>query len=312
MVSVRIRGFVPVKQQRSRWIPVLIALSLASAVVLSTESRQVPEWQKAAGSKLSFEVASIKLADPATSTPFIFPLDYSDFFGVANPHGRFVAQVPLAAYIAFAYRLWPAQEIRDAMLAHLPKWADTDQYVINALAAGSPSKDQMRLMTQSLLADRFKLTVHFERQEFSVQALVLDNPGKTGAKLNPHTDGVPCDVSQITSDVFVPLCGHVQAVNRPDNSVLMAGRNLTMNEIAATLSQLTGYFTHPVVDQTGLAGRFDFTLQWTRESNIPGPPDPQGSTMRDALVEQLGLKLKPTKMLMDTVIVDQVERPSEN
>jgi uncharacterized protein (TIGR03435 family) len=289
-------------------VAALVVLGLSGAVM----SSQVPEWQKATGGKLSFEAASIKPAEPGTSTPFIFPLDYSDFFGVADPHGRFAAQVPLSAYITFAYKLWPASEIRDAMLAPLPKWVSTDQYVIQAQAQGSPTKDQMRLMMQSLLANRFKLTIHFERQEFSVLALILDSPGKTGAKLNPHNNRVPCDDSMLTSNMFVPVCGHVQAVDRPDNSILMAGRNLTMNQIAATLSQLTGYFAHPVVDQTGLVGRFDFTLQWTRESIALVPPDPQGATMRDALFEQLGLKLKSTKVFMDTVVVDHVERPSEN
>jgi len=301
-------------------IAALLMLSLSGAVMQgqtpvgspSGESPQVPEWQKVAGGKLSFEVASVKLATPGQPTPSTFPLDYGDFFGVENPHGRFVQQVPLAAYIAFAYKLWPGQEIRDAMLAHLPKWAATDQYVINARAEGTPTKDQMRVMMQSLLAERFRLAAHFERQEFSVLALVLDNPGKTGAKVHPHLSSLPCDVTEVTSDVLVPLCGLVQAVGRPDNSILMAGRNLTMNQIAATLSQLPGYFAHPVVDQTGLDGRFDFTLQWTRESNDPVAPDPQGTTMRDALLEQLGMKLKSTKVLMDSLVVDHVERPSEN
>lgn len=291
-----------------RCIAPLILLSLSGALVRAQTRIERPS----AGDKLSFEVASVKRAAAGTSTPSTFPLDYGDFFGVANPHGRFIAQTPLAAYIAFAYKVWPAQEIRDAMLLHLPKWAETDQYVINAQAEGDPTKDQLRVMMQSLLADRFKLAVHLERQEFSVLALVLDTPGKTGPKLNPHTDGVACDASKVTADVFVPVCGLVQAVDRPNNSVLLAGRNLTMNQIAATLSQLTRYFPHPVVDQTGLDGRFDFTLEWTRESNDSVPPDPQGSTMRDALVEQLGLKLKSTKAPIDTVVIDRVERPSEN
>src|SRR5262245_21500122 len=119
-------------------IAALLMLSLSGALMQgqtpvrspSSASPQVPEWQKVAGGKLSFEVASIKPATPGQSTPSTFPLDYGDFFGVENPHGRFIQQVPLAAYIAFAYKLWPGQEIRDAMLTHLPNWAATDQYVI--------------------------------------------------------------------------------------------------------------------------------------------------------------------------------------
>jgi bla regulator protein BlaR1 len=291
-----------VKQQKLCCVAALIALSLSGAFVKA----QSP------GNPAPFDVASIKPAQPGQSTPPSVPLDYGDFFGVTNPHGRFVQQAPLAAYIGFAYKVWPSQEIREAMLTHLPKWAETDPYVINAQAQGNPTKDQMRRMMQSLLADRFKLAVHFERQEFSVFALVLDNPGKPGPKLNLHTDGVPCDVSKMTGDDFVPVCDLVQAVDRPNNAILLSGRNLTINQIAAALSQLARYFTHPVVDQTGLDGHFDFTLQWTRESNDLIAPDPQGSTMRDALVEQLGLKLKSTKAFLDTIVVDHVERPSEN
>jgi bla regulator protein BlaR1 len=308
-------------------IAALIMLSLAPAFVraqsLSREPVLVPEWQKAAGGKLSFEVASIKPGDANKFTPPNVPLGYSDFFGVANPHGRFVAQFPLEAYIAFAYKLWPSQELREVMLAHSPKWVSTDAYVINAQAEGSPTKDQMRLMIQSLLAERFKLAVHFERQEISVLALVQDKPGTMGAKLYPHSNGPACDVlkpptipmTQLPAgDGFLSAvnCDNVQAIDRPNSSVLMAGRNLTMDQIAATLSQLSRYFAQPVVDQTGLGGRFDFILEWVRESNNPVSPDPQGTTIQEALQDQLGLKLKSTKASVETLVIDHVERPSEN
>jgi uncharacterized protein (TIGR03435 family) len=93
-------------------------------------------------------------------------LDITDalsFSGAGSPHGHLVAQAPIETYIAFAFKVWPSGEIRDAMLAHVQKWVTTDQYVINAQAEGDPTKDQMRRMMQSLLADRFKLAVHFER-----------------------------------------------------------------------------------------------------------------------------------------------------
>ena len=200
------------------------------------------------------------------------------------------------------------------MIAHAPKWVSSDEsYVINAQAEGNPTKDQMRLMLQSLLADRFKLAVHFERREFSVLALVLEEPGKTGPKLNPHCNDPPCDVAKVTSDVFVIPCGLVQAVDRPNNSILAAGRSLTMEEIAQFLSSISisGNFAHPVVDQTGLVGRLDFSLQWTRQTNNTVTPDP-GTSMQEALEDQLGLKLKSTKAFMDNLVIDHVERPSEN
>src|SRR5262249_40396286 len=245
-------------------------------------SPQAAEWQKAAGGNMQFEVASIKLADPDKFTPPTFALDFLDSFNGTNPHGRFFAVFPLAVYIEFAYKLWPSQELREAMLAHLANWVSTDKYAINARSEGNPTKNQMRLMLQSLLADRFKLAVHFQRRETLVLALVLDNPGKTGAKLNSHSDDVPCDVSKVTSDTLVPVCGHAEAIPKPNNSLLMSGRNLTMNQIAGIFSYLSADFAHPLVDQTGLAGRFDFTLEWTRESNKPGPaPANPGLTIQE-------------------------------
>jgi bla regulator protein blaR1 len=298
----------------------LIVLSLPRTIVhaqtpaetIPIESSQVPEWQKAAGGKMLFEVASVKLGNAGTFTSPNFALDFLDSFSGANPHGRFVAQFPLRTYVGFAYKLFPySQEQNDTMLAHVPKWVSTDQYAVNAKAEGDPTKDQMRLMMQSLLVDRFKLAVHFERLEVPVLALVLDKPGRTGAKLNPHSNGVPCDVSP-PSDVFPPVCNVISAIGRPNNSFLMGSRNVTMAQVAASLTS-AGRLARPVVDQTGLDGRFDFTLEWIGESNDPAPADLQeGTTFQEALQEQLGLKLKSTKATMDTLVIDHVERPSEN
>ena len=108
-------------------------------------------------------------------------------------------------------------------------------------------------------------------------ALVLDKPGQTGPKLKPHDDVVPCDVlPKVTGDVFVLPCGPLLAVDRPNNSILSGGRDFTMDQIAWYLTSFPG-IDHPVVAQTGLSGRFDFTLQFTRETNAV-TPDP-GTTM---------------------------------
>ena len=306
-------GVPPVFVAALAAIGALIALSPASAPARAqTPVDTMPEWQRAAGGKLSFEVASIRPADPAKRTPSNFIMDVNDLFyaGASNPHGHLVAQLSLQGYINFAYKIWPAREQQDAMIASQSRWVSADQYVINAESQGNPTKDQMRLMMQSLLADRFKLTVHFERRETQVLALVLDRPGKTGPKLNIHPDDVPCDLAKVNSDSFVLPCNIVQAVDRPNDSILLSGRNLTMVEIANNLTPLGAYFPHPVVDQTGLVGRFDFSLQWTRQTTNP-VPDP-GTTMQEALQDQLGLKLRATKVFIDTLFIDHVERPTEN
>ena len=301
---------------------VLTALIVSGAPMRAqTTVDTVPEWQKAAGDKMSFEVASIKLADPGGKyIPANFPWDITDalsFSGTGSPHGHMVGQGTIAGssagYVEFAFKVWPSGEIRDAMLARVGKWVTADQYVINAQAQGDPTKDQMRLMMQSLLADRFKLTVHFERRGTQVIALVLEKPGKTGAKLNPHSNDPPCDVAKVTSDLFVLPCGVVQLADRPNNTIVMSGRNLTVDQIAWYLTLFPRDFGngHPVVDQTGLVGRFDFSIQWTRRTNDPVTLEP-GTTMQEALQDQLGLKLKSTRAFVDTLIIDHIERPTEN
>ena len=167
------------------------------------------------------------------------------------------------------------------MLASLPKWVATDGFVIDARAAGDPTKDQMRLMLRSLLADRFKLAVHFETQETAAFALVLERPGKTGPKLRPHNEGPSCDVlvkmpprgSPVSiPEVFPPICGTYMLVPAPNGTVLLGSRDTTMQLVADSFPFL-GNLGRPVVDNTGLTGSFDFTLNFVNESNRPAPPD---------------------------------------
>ena len=189
------------------------------------------------------------------------------------------------------------------MLAHAPKWVSTDPYSINAAAEGNATKDQMRLMLQSLLADRFKLAARVEHHEARTLALVLDEPGKTGANLYPHSNGPPCD----TPGVFA--CNSISAVFKPNNVISFGGRDLTMAQIAAALSgppRLT--LELPLVDQTGLKGQFDFSVEFAREPTNPDDP----TAYQDALQDQLGVKLKATTASIETLVIDRVERPTEN
>src|SRR5207248_1829340 len=86
-----------------------------------------------------------------------------------------------------------------------------------------------------------------------------------------------------------------------------------VRECLAAALTASGRLARPVVDQTGLGGRFDFTLEWIPDSNDPAPADLQEeTTFQEALQDQLGLKLKSTKIAMDTLVIDHVARPSEN
>jgi uncharacterized protein (TIGR03435 family) len=136
--------------------------------------------QTPGGSKMAFDVASVKPSK--LPWPPNFPLDGGN---AKTPGGRLSATTGLSVYISFAYKLSLSES--QTVAAQLPKSVSTDFYEIEARAEGNPTKDQMRLMMQALLADRFKLAVHFETREAPVFALILAKPGKTGPKLIPLT-----------------------------------------------------------------------------------------------------------------------------
>jgi uncharacterized protein (TIGR03435 family) len=313
--------------------PVLVGIANAPAILAQSPSG-VPQWQAAAGGHMAFEVASVKLMKPGSRghAPN-FALDNGDAFTDPrtgeSPHGRCSATFPLPAFISFAYKLSLAPDQRHAMLADLPKWIDTDLIEINAKAAGNPTKDQMRLMMQSLLAERFHLAVHYETQDMPIYALTLIKPGTWGPKLIRHTDGPPCDVfgpqNPATglidpgADVFPPRCETQTSVPGKNRRTVQGSRNTTMALFAESVGRTAG---RPVVDRTGISDRIDYRLEWTPESNIPsnGPripdvevePDPNPVTFVDAVREQLGLKLQSTKAPVQILVIDHIERPAEN
>jgi bla regulator protein blaR1 len=305
---------------------------LASFFAIGALQAQSPEltgWEKAAGGKMAFDVASIK----PTKSPRLpnFPLNNGD----AKPPGGYMsASFSLPAYIGFAYKLDAFQW--KEMNAQLPKWAGED-YALDAKADGNPTKDQMRLMMQSLLADRFKLRVHFETREVPVFALTLVKPGKVGPKLRPHSEGPPCPDSFEMDKPFTPLspptkagvvfptqCGTSAQILGVSEGTWIGSRNTTMELLASDiygLGSLSGEVDKPVVDRTELKGGFDFILElpagtislFPKPPNPDDPqPDPKGTPLLNALSKQLGLKLVPDKRPVRVLVVDHVEKPTEN
>jgi uncharacterized protein (TIGR03435 family) len=250
----------------------------------------------------SFEAISIRQSQPDSTVH------------VSLQKSRLSANAPLWVYIITAWHLILSREQIDAMNAPLPEWASADKFEINAVAEGYPSEDQMRLMLQALLAERFRLKVHFESAQAPVLALVPDKPGKTGPKLRLHSEGPSCDVH---SNVFPPVCEQFSATGKPNHGMLVGARNVTIGQIATFLTSL-GRMGRPVVDQSGFNGTFDFTLEFTptpKDSSLPAQdasPESQGTTLQEALEEQLGVRLRATTAALNTLVVDHVERPSEN
>jgi bla regulator protein blaR1 len=308
----------------------------AAAAQPAVQRQGTPKWQIDAGGRMAFDVASIKLSKPDTFFPPAFPLDSGDAFTnpqMQPPSGRFSATAPLSVYISFAYKLHASHWQLDATTSHVPKWADTDRFEIQARAPANTTKDQMRLMMQSLLAERFQLVVHFETREVPVLAMTLIKPGRPGPGLRPHDQGPPCDAPP-TPGLFPAGCSIVAQNFLADGQRLGSGRSVTMTEIAGYMPAM-GFLDRPVIDRTGLAGKFDLKIQWKPDpasigggraipkkgSSGPAPspsttqgsePEADGPSFIQALRDQLGLRLVTSRGPLETLVIDRVERPSEN
>ena len=258
---------------------------------------------------MAFEVATVK---PGEFVLPSFPLDAGDSFRQTG--GRFIANFPLFQFVMFAYKINPAPEQRQKMLARVPDWFSNTRYTIEGQAAGNPTKDQFRLMVQSLLEERFKLGVHWETQQAPVFALELVTSGKLGPNLKPHAENPPCDPKAFAGASELLSCGNIGSRRDPQGgSVITGSRNLTMALLANSLPNLSrGEVDRPVVDRTGLRGGFDFTMSGGGPV-LPGvPPDPQAPSFVQVLREELGLKLVSTTGPVQVLMIDRVERPSEN
>jgi uncharacterized protein (TIGR03435 family) len=268
----------------------------------------------------SFEVASVRENKSDEKNYSNFPLNSGPQYDSIG--GLFVARnMLLLQYIVFAYKpnMFQIQEFR----SKLPDWTRSSHFDIQARASGSPTKDDMRLMMQSLLADRFQMKVHHETREVSVFALVLVKPGQTGPNLQPHpVDDPECLKTQLPKSVagaYPVACGAGASIApRIEGDMATAGYNVSMEWVANALGGTANIVDRPVVDRTGLTGNYDFKVEFAPEPNNSASAgaalqdEPGGPSFADALKKQLGLKLVLQKMPIDIVVIDHLERPSEN
>lgn len=291
---------------------VCVALTaVVAASALPAQEAVVPDWQTKAGGKMEFEVASIREDKGPFETPS-FALSADDWF--REPNGRFHADFAVVTYITFAYKLWVPSEELDVMLAHAPVWVKSTRFKIEATAPLHATKDQYRLMMQSLLTERFGLKVHFENREMPVFEMTLLQAGQPGPKLIPHAKGLDCDAKP-TADVFPSFCYGYAAMPK-DGGFLAGSRATTMSQIGnfiGTIGESTGETGRPVVDKTGLRGLWDFTV-WGQSpfQKTDSEAAQQLPTILEAIRDQLGLRLKPAKDTIPVLIVDHIELPSAN
>jgi bla regulator protein BlaR1 len=208
--------------------------------------------------------------------------------------------LPIEILITSAYNLRPGSGKR---IIGGPEWLrqDIDQYEIQAkiddtqfatMQKMTPEqqRQQIALMEQSLLADRFKLKVHFETRELPIYTLVI---AKGGPKLTPAKEGEPTKLSAVTN-------GQLTATA------------VTIDQFAH--SPLLGPATHgqPVIDQTGLKGTYDFTLNSGPEQSATDTTVETDPPMFTAIQQQLGLRLVPSKGPVEVIVIDHIEQPSAN
>jgi uncharacterized protein (TIGR03435 family) len=298
------------------------------ARVPATQTARLPQWQRAAGGRLSFEVASVRLSAPnAPPGESSFQINAQDDFSPTG--GFFRSSAHLIMYIIFAYKIVDTSQY-GPLLTQLPKWGNTDQFVIEARAEGNPTKNQYRLMMQSLLADRFKLAIHTETRQLPVYALILSKPGKPGPQLRTHPDDIPCPHKPAAAAPIapgstpLPYCDVVQGWQPEAGQQHMRMVNANMEQIAAYLSEMAFDFgglwemdNRSIIDQTGLSAKFDMDMEFALPKPSPPPgtdpmPDAPGLTFVNALRDQLGLKLVKQTGPVDVFVIDHVERPSEN
>ncbi len=238
----------------------------------------------------SFEVASVKPDSSASGNS-----------GVRFTPGRLNAEnASLRFLITWAYN------VRAFQLSGGPGWIDSAKYDIDAKVEGNASPAQIRLMLQTLLEERFKLTLRREMKEHALYELVV---AKTGLKLK--ASGADC-AALARED---PGGGQrrSQCGAWSSNDTQLNGTKISMAQFVEGLSN---FLDLPVIDKTGFAQNFDVHLEWTsddRGAAPAGPPgDAPGPGIFTAVQEQLGLKLQSAKGPVETLVIDHVEKPDAN
>ena len=289
----------------------------------SVKSQTTPAGQKTVGSNLAFEVASVR-QNKSDQEAY---MNVSPVFGDSpvSTGGLYSARnVPLIQFISFAYNL---TQVQLQSVVSQARWTAEDKFDIEARAAGDPDKAQYRLMMQSLLADRFKLVVHRENRQVPIYALVLVKPRKLGAQIRIHKPDDPvCTANpeptlhgpvEVDAQGFPLACGGPLGMKASAPARMKdGGRDVAMTRFAAITTGV-GEVDRPMVDETGIKGTVDYTLEWGKAYRGNGltpdiQPDPDAPTFQEALKEQLGIKMVSKRGPQELFFIDHLERPSEN
>ena len=240
----------------------------------------------AADASMTFEVATVRPSKPDVPGK-LFTFKGRQFMTI---------NTTVADLITFAYGVHARQ------ITAGPEWLESDKYDVTGQpeAQGQPNERQVRALVRSLLADRFKLEVQRGTKDLPVYALTVGTGGPKLSRNDTNPNGLPA--------LFFKGLGTLPALNA------------SMADFAGVMQ--AAVLDRPVVDKTGLSGRFDFTLRWTPDDSqfrgmgvrVPAPVDDPNAPpgLFTAIQEQLGLKLESTNAPVEVLVITRVERPSEN
>lgn len=266
----------------------IVALALTVSVVRAQGTAVAQGPAAGQGAAPAFEVATIK--------PTALDAKAGRYITMQGTN-RFVAKYyTLKLLIAAAYDLSPK------VISGGAAWVDDEHFDIEALTPGDarPARPEQMAMLRTLLSERFKLSFHREPKEFSIYALEVD---KGGPKLK-ESAAPASDPAQLISTVYPPARIHLPA------------KNATMSEFVSLMQR--ALLDRPVVDKTGLTGRYDFDLDWAPDETQFGgevpvaPADAQAPPFFKAIEEQLGLHLEATRGTVDALVIDHAEPPGAN
>ena len=279
--------------------------------------------QKGSTQAPSFESASIRPAPadaPTDGLGFMISLGKQ-----VPPRGLLTMTGPLAPFIMFAYGVDDEVEAR-AMRARLPEWAQRQKYTVVARPPqDNPTQEQLRIMMRSLLEERFALKAHRENHTGTINALLVAKPGLTGPGLKQHPADRGCTERMSTGTQKPAERGEPVPVYCGLDLHTTAGGGFHVSMVDVTLPEactlfgglagvLGGRGMEPVVDGTGLAGRWDITLDFLPERDgpavDPSASDMGGPSFSAALERQLGLRLKKDTGQIEELVIDRVNQPT--
>jgi bla regulator protein blaR1 len=275
----------------------------------------------ATGPLPSFEVATIKPSTDGKAVP-----------SITTPTESRTMNVTARNLIEQAYHIPWTSGLNERVLGG-PGWIDNDHYDVEAridesMAAtfstmsNEQQKEQTSLMMQALLADRFKLKVHFETRQLPIYALAVAKGGPKLAAGKESPAVAERDERQLPGPVPPPNAKDLRKgifVQYRDQEAEMIAKEASLDQLVHWLAGYSEIGGRTVVDQTRLTGTYDFTLRWTRErltmptqQSVTSSSEPEAPALFTSLPEQLGLRLISTKGPVEVLVIDHIERPSEN